>query len=167
MSIERQHTRRLARLYADHAPRAGRLAFLLVGDRDLAEDIVQEAFVRVAGRFWSLHNAEAFEAYLRRTVVNLCRGHMRKLRVERGYLERQPSGDDHYDAPFQDLLSRDEMFAILNRLPYKQRAAVVLRYYGDHTEHQTAEILGCPVGTVESLVSRGLSTLRTEMRGED
>lgn len=165
MALERQRSRRLAELYAEHAPRAGRLAYVLVGDRDLAEDIVQEAFVRVAGRLWTLRNPEAFEAYLRQTVLNLTRGHMRRVRRERAYLDRQH--DRHEEVPFPDLPGRDELFRFLNRLPYRQRAAIVLRYYGDHSEQQTADLLGCPVGTVKSLVSRGLKTLGDQMRGED
>jgi hypothetical protein len=85
---ERQRSGRLAELYAEHAPRAGRLAYLLVGDRDVAEGIVQEAFVRVAGRLWTLRNPDAFDAYLRQTVLNLARGHMRRLRLQRAYLDR-------------------------------------------------------------------------------
>jgi RNA polymerase sigma-70 factor (sigma-E family) len=166
MALERQRSRRLAGLYSEHAPRAGRLAYLLVGDRDLAEDIVQEAFVRVAARLWTLRNPEAFEAYLRQTVLNLTRGHMRRVRRERAYLNRQRNGR-HEEVQFPDLPGRDELFRMLNNLPYRQRAAIVLRYYGDHSEQQTADLLGCPVGTVKSLVSRGLKMLREQMRGED
>ena len=64
-----------------------RLAYLLTGDRYLAEDLVQEAFVRVAGRFRHLRDAGAFEGYLRRTVVNLFTSQLRRRRVERAYLE--------------------------------------------------------------------------------
>ncbi|MGH2546544.1 MAG: RNA polymerase sigma factor, partial [Actinomycetota bacterium] len=62
---------RLAALYEAHAPEAARLAFLLTGDRALAEDIVHEAFVRLLGRFRDLRHPEAFRAYLRTTVVNM------------------------------------------------------------------------------------------------
>ena len=165
MALERQRSRRLAELYAEHAPRAGRFAYLLVGDQDLAEDIVQEAFVRVAGRLWTLRKPEAFEAYLRQTVLNLTRGQMRRMRVERAYMVHQRNRvPDEVRLP--DVPGRDELFRSLSRLPYRQRAAIVLRYYEDRSEQQTADILGCPVGTVKSLVSRGLGSLREQMRGE-
>ena len=76
-------------LYVRHAPEAVRLAFLLTSDAALAEDITQEAFIRVAGRFQHLRSPGAFDAYLRRTVVNLCMSHHRRRRVERTYLERE------------------------------------------------------------------------------
>ena len=165
MVLERQRSRRLAELYAEHAPRAGRLAYLLVGDRDLAEDIVQEAFVRVAGRLWTLRSPDAFEAYLRQTILNLARGYMRRRRRERAYLDRQrDSRRDEITGP--DLSVRDELFRGLSRLTPRQRAAVVLRFYVDLSEQQTGELLGCPVGTVKSLVSRGLDALREELRGD-
>src|SRR5437588_487857 len=80
---------RLGELYARHAPDAARLAYLLTGDRALAEDLVQEAFVRMFGRFRDLRNPEAFGAYLRKTVVNLSRSHFRRLKVERAYTARR------------------------------------------------------------------------------
>lgn len=76
----------LARLYEAHAPAAYRLAFLLTGEADLAEDLVQDAFVRIIGRFGQLRSPEAFDAYLRRTVVNLSYGVFRRRRVERAFL---------------------------------------------------------------------------------
>lgn len=60
-------------LFAEHAPQAGKLAYLLTGDRYLAEDIVQEAFVKLTGRFDHIRNRDAFPSYLRQTIVNLAR----------------------------------------------------------------------------------------------
>lgn len=156
---------RLGELYEAHAPDAARLAYLLTGDRALAEDLVHEAFVRLFGRFRDLRHPEAFRAYLRTTVVNLARSHFRRRRVERGYLERE--GRDVGPAPAPDPGGREEMWAALQRLRPRQRAAVVLRYYEDLSEAQAAEVLGCAVGTVKSLVSRGIDQLRMELsRGE-
>lgn len=80
---------RLAALYEAHAPEAARLAYLLTGDRALAEDVVHQAFVRLLGRFRDLRHPEAFRAYLRTTVVNMTRSHFRRRRVERAYVERE------------------------------------------------------------------------------
>ncbi|HEX2032419.1 MAG TPA: SigE family RNA polymerase sigma factor, partial [Actinomycetota bacterium] len=144
---------RLADLYRAHAPAAARLAYLLTGDRSLAEDLVQEAFVRLFGRFRDLRNADAFAAYLRTTVVNLARSHFRRARVERAYLEREAL---RRQPPPPEVGGRQELWEALQRLSARQRAAIVLRYYEDLTEAQTADVLRCPVGTVKSLVWRGM-----------
>jgi RNA polymerase sigma-70 factor (sigma-E family) len=154
---------RLADLYLSHEGSARKLAFLLTGNRELAEDLAQEAFVRVVSRLAWLRREEAFEAYLRRTVINLCRGHWRKKRSERRYLERQPGTRETTDEI--DLGDQDQVWRALQALSHRQRVALVLRFYEDLTEQQTAEVMSCPVGTVKSLVSRGLKTLR-EKSGE-
>jgi RNA polymerase sigma-70 factor (sigma-E family) len=151
---------RLGELYAAHAGEAVRLAYLLTGNRALAEDLAQEAFVRLFGRFRDLRQAEAFRAYLRTTVVNLSRSHFRRVKVERAFLARAaaepaPAGSDPHE--------RGEMWEALGTLTPRQRAAIVLRYYEDLTEAQTADVLRCPVGTVKSLVSRGTERLRREL----
>jgi RNA polymerase sigma-70 factor (sigma-E family) len=163
-ALTRTEGGRLAELYEAHAPDAARLAYLLTGDRALAEDLVHEAFVRLFGRFRDLRNPDAFGAYLRTTVVNLARSHFRRRRVERAYLERQGRGPD--PAP-PDVSGREELWQALHRLRPRQRAAIVLRYYEDLTEAQTADVMGCAVGTVKSLVSRGVDRLRVELRGSE
>lgn len=152
---------RLGELYSAHAPAAARLAYLLTGDRAVAEDLVQEAFVRMFGRFRDLRSPEAFPAYLRTTVVNLARSHFRRKRVERAYLERE--GREVSSGPEPGPGGEQEMWDALRRLTPRQRAAIVLRYYEDLTETQTADVLRCPVGTVKSLVSRGIDRLRGEL----
>lgn len=96
--------------------------------------------------------------------MNLTRSHCRRLRTERAYLERE--GREPGVAP-QDIGARQEMWEALHRLPARQRAAIVLRFYEDLTEAQAAEALGCPIGTVKSLVSRGLERLREQMARGD
>src|SRR5437588_10602578 len=83
---------RIGELYLRHADAAVRLAYLLTGDLALAEDLAQDAFVRLAGRLVHLRDPDAFSAYLRRTVVNLSRSHFRRKRVERRYLQRAGHG---------------------------------------------------------------------------
>jgi RNA polymerase sigma-70 factor (sigma-E family) len=156
---------RLAELYRRHAPEAVRLAYLLTGDRALAEDLMQEAFVRVFGRFRDLRNPDAFGAYLRTTIVNLSRSHFRRAKVERAYVAREASAPGPGDPP--DVGAREEMWQALLGLPERQRTAIVLRYYEDLSEAQTADAMRCPAGTVKSLVSRGIERLRQEItRGE-
>ena len=159
---------RLGELYVRHAHEAVRLAYLLTGDRALAEDLVQEAFVRLAGRLMHLRDPGAFDAYLRRTIVNLSNSHFRRKKVERAYLERIGGAAEGHVAggSVRPLEDREELWRAMGSLSQRQRAAVVLRFYEDLSERRVAEILNCRPGTVKSLVSRGLETLRNEIRGE-
>ena len=149
---------RLSDMYTRHAPDCLRLAYLLTGDRALAEDLVQDAFVRVSGRFVHLRNPQAFGHYLQRTVVNLTKNHFRRRSIERSYLERQGRQPEaRHDTPEA---ARMTVRAALLGLPERQRAAIVLRFWLDMPEHQVAELLRCRPGTVRSLVSRGMAALR-------
>lgn len=160
---------RLGELYVRHAAGAARLAYLLTGDREVAEDLVQDAFVRLAGRLAHLRDPGAFDAYLRRTVVNLSNSYFRRRRVERLYLKRAQASFDPDGAVRlgRSVEEREVLWEALRRLPQRQRSAIVLRFYEDLSEARTADLLKCRPGTVKSLVSRGLETLRDEMRGED
>lgn len=153
----------LEELYVAYAPEGIRLAFLLTGDRALAEDLVQDAFVRLVGRLRHLREPNAFGAYLRRTIVNLATSHFRHRRVERAYLERLAA------APTVVANANDELDETMHRalleLPRRQRAAIVLRFYEDLSDVQTAEVLRCSAGTVRSLVSRAMKGLREELEG--
>jgi RNA polymerase sigma-70 factor (sigma-E family) len=160
--VERAEGGRLAELYLQHGDAAIRLAYLLTGDRALAEDLVQDAFVKLAGRLVHLRDPAAFQAYLRRTVLNLANSYYRRRRLERAYLKREGRARVPVEA-VADPGARDELWGAMRRLSERQRAAIVLRYYEDLSEHQVAEILRCRPGTVKSLVSRGLSILRGEI----
>jgi RNA polymerase sigma-70 factor (sigma-E family) len=155
---------RLAELYARHAPDATRLAYLLTGDGALAQDLVQDAFIRLGGRLAHLRRPEAFEAYLRRTIVNLARMHFRRKRLERAWLRRE-AGLRREPAQGPDPWTRSALRDALLRLPQRQRTAVVLRFYLDLSERRTATLLGCRPGTAASLVSRALARLRRELEG--
>jgi len=163
MAREGMERDRLADLYLVHAQDGIRLAYLLTGDWALAEDLVQDAFARLVGRLQHLRDPGALGAYLRRAIVNLATSHFRHRRVERAYLEREAAAPSREDNPNEDL--DEAMHAVLLRLPQRQRAAIVLRFYEDLSDVQTAEILRCPPGTVRSLVSRGMKTLRSELEG--
>lgn len=156
---------RLAELYQRHAHDGVRLAYLITGDRALAEDLVQDAFVRLAGRLLHLRDPGGFEAYLCRTIVNLANAYFRRRKVERRYIERQaglrPGASSDPDVPTQQAVR-----GALLSLPTRQRTAIVLRYYEDLSEAQTAELMRCRPGTVKSLVSRGMDKLRPLMEGE-
>lgn len=128
-------------------------------DKDLAEDVAQEAFVRLLGRFHDLRKPDAFRAYLLRTVMNLTKSHFRKLKREREFarLETRHEGEDP-----QDIGSHDMLWGALLHLPERQRTALVLRYCQDLSEHQTADVMQISPKAVNSLIGRGLAKLRSE-----
>ena len=165
LTVDREERRTqehgLEALYRAHAAEALRLGYLLTGDRILAEDLVQDAFVKVLGRFHDLRNKDAFWWYLRRTIVNLASSTFRRRRVERAWLSSQRPGEASVSP--HDLGERDRLRHALMKLRPEQRAAIVLRFYEDLSEADTAEALGMPLGTVKSTVSRGLERLRNEL----
>ena len=145
-------------LYRAHAQRAGRLAYFLVGDRELAQDLVQEAFLKVFARWGNLREPQSFAAYLNRTIVNLANKSHRRRGVERSYLEKQQGREAV--VPERDYGTADELWRHLQRLPKRQRTAVVLRYYEDLSDQQAAQAMGCSETAVASLVQRALGALR-------
>jgi RNA polymerase sigma-70 factor (sigma-E family) len=155
---------RLAELYRLHIDEAFRLAYLLTGNRELAEDMAHDAFVRLAGRLLHLRQPGDFSAYLRRTVVNVTMSQFRRRRVEQRYLRRAAT-IRHPEPTEPDVATRDQMRLALLRLPARQRTAIVLRFYEDLSDSQTAEFMSCRPGTVRSLVARGMQTLRPLIRG--
>jgi RNA polymerase sigma-70 factor (sigma-E family) len=127
-----------------------RVAFMLTGSNEAAEDIVQEAFVRIYARFDRLDDPIP---YLYRTVVNGCRErHRRRHVAERLRHLTVQSG--------VSTLEIDETWTALERLPARRRAAVVLRYYADLPLAEIALILDCRTGTVKSMLHRALAELK-------
>jgi len=140
----------LAALYRDRFAAMVRLAHLITGSNAVAPDLVQDAFLKISSR---LDQIDQPSAYLRTTVVNECRGWMRRQAVER---KHQPSEDEPRSLP-PDV---DEMWVALTRLSERQRAALVLRFYEDLSLDEIARTLGCRPGTAKSLVHRGLVSLK-------
>jgi RNA polymerase sigma-70 factor (sigma-E family) len=138
----------LVSLYRTRYADMVRLAFLLTGSSAEAEEIVQEAFVRVRNRIDRVDNPSA---YLRTTVVNGCRNRYRRILVERRH--GAPAARASYDQV-------DELSDALAALPLRQRSVIVLRFYAGLTETEIAQALGCRPGTVKSLCHRGLAELR-------
>jgi len=155
--------------YRAESARVARLAYLLTGDRYLAEDLMQEAFLRVGSRLRQVA-PETFGPYVRRTVVNLARSHFRRAAVRRKHAPAIESEHDRRqqaaDADGTDAETRDELWRLLQQLPERQREAIVCRYYLDLSEAQTADALGISTGTVKSSTSRGLAALRVALGSE-
>lgn len=158
---------RLEALYLRHGPQSLKLAFLLTGDKEAAEDIAQEAFVRAARRLTGLRNAEAFGWYLRRTVVNMSNSYLRRLRVERAYHRRLVGSSAPGRVTLPDVVTREVVREAIESLPPRQRAVVVLRYYQDLTDSQIAAVLGWPVGSVKSALHRAVAALRLRLEEDE
>jgi RNA polymerase sigma-70 factor (sigma-E family) len=145
-------------LYEAHGGEVRRLAYLLTGDRDEADDLMQEAFARLIGRYQYIRNREAVRSYLLRTVVNVSNSRLRRLRLERLYVRTLRPAESY----LPDLAERDSVMRRLQLLPRRQKVVVVLRYCADLSEQQTAEVMGVSLRAVKSLVARALQALRAE-----
>jgi RNA polymerase sigma factor (sigma-70 family) len=153
---------RFSDVFEQYGSRARQLALPLCGDLEAADDLTQEAFVRLFATFRHLRHPEAAWPYLSKTIVNLGRSRARRAVIERAYLQRQrPPGTVKVDEPFDDRL-----FAALTMLPYRQRVALVLRFCEDLSEQAVAEVLDTSPKAVNGLVNRALASLR-ERLGEE
>ncbi|GAA0909391.1 SigE family RNA polymerase sigma factor [Virgisporangium aurantiacum] len=138
-----------------------RFAYLLTGDRHLAEDLVQEALAHAHRRWSRIQRTDSPDAYVRRIVLN----QFLSWRRRRSWRERvMAAPPDPTTAPSADPAehhaARDEIWALLGTLPPQQRAVLVLRYYEDLDDAAIAAVIGCAPATVRAHASRGLSRLR-------
>jgi len=140
-----------------------RTAYLLTGDLHSAEDLVQIALAKAYLSWAKLREPHAADAYVRRIMVNEHTSWWRrKWRHNEHSTEAVP--ERGLDEPgVTQFAERDELWALVRTLPPRQRAAVVLRYYEDLSEGETAQVLGCSVGTVKSQTSRAVATLRQRL----
>ncbi len=150
---------------AARSPALLRIAYLLSGNRADAEDLLQTALAKTYLAWDRIREREAVDGYVRRVMVNTQTSWWRRRRVDEHPTDELPEGrpdrrDDVTDA-FTDAVSlHDALWTALSGLPKRQRAMVVLRYYEDLSEAQTAQIMGVSVGTVKSTTSRALLKLR-------
>lgn len=138
-----------------------RAGFLLTGDRHLAEDLVQATLVRVWPRWERVSRADHVDAYVRRVLMSIFLSWRRRLWWRESPTASVPDvagGADPADGDDRALL-----LAAVHRLPARQRAVIVLRYFYDLTEAESAEVLGCSTGTVKSHASRAVRSLRSDL----
>lgn len=147
-----------ASVFNEHHRPAVRLAYLLTGDAGQAEDIVSEAFAKVFVQ-WRKGRVEDVGPYLRRAVANQANSKLRRRYLERREASRRTGDDRGVRTVDEQAADRDAVWQAIQRLPDRQRQVVVLRYYEDLSEAETAEVLGISAGTVKSSLSRGLSRL--------
>ena len=145
-------------------PRLFHTAYLLVGDRGHAEDLVQSTMERIQRHWWRL---EQPDTYARRILVNETRSRWRRKRLAEVPTGSLPEVATPDASP--DLDQRDELWRMLLGLPPRMRAVLVLRYFEDLREADIAAVLGCSVGSVKSQLSRGLDRLRAQYQqaGDD
>jgi RNA polymerase sigma-70 factor (sigma-E family) len=141
--------------YREQYPPMVRLAYLLTFSAEVAEDVVQDSFMRIHDRYGTLNNPGG---YLRTTIVNRSRELARRRRLEQRLL-----GGLRSDEPIA-ASAGGELADVVRRLPERQRTVVVLRYWADWSEADIAQALDCRPGTVKSLASRALARLREELR---
>lgn len=140
----------LVALYRAYYRPMVRVAFLMTGSNGQAEEVVQDAFIRMRSRSGVADPA----SYLRAVVVNASRDLLRRRALQDRVKPRLLSGDG------TSVDTVDELADALGRLPHRQRAVLVLRYYEGLSESEIAVALGCRPGTVKSLAHRGLAALR-------
>lgn len=140
-----------------------RTAFLLTGDQGHAEDLLQTALLKTYRHWTRLHAPSNAEAFVRRVMITSYASWWRRRRPAERSVADVP--DRLGDEPVASVGARDEMWRALAALPPRMRAVLVLRYWEDLSEAETARILGCARGTVKSQASRGLERLRTELSG--
>jgi RNA polymerase sigma-70 factor (sigma-E family) len=133
-------------------------AFLLTRDRQAAEELVQDTLVALYPKWPQVLAADSPMAYVRRSLVNRFLNQRRRAGGELvTALVPEPPARTDFSTTLAD---RDQLRQALAKLPGRQRAAVVLRYFHDYSDQQCADAMGCRIGTVRSLISRALGTLR-------
>lgn len=161
----------LDELYAAHWRSLVRLSVLLVRDQAVAEDVVQDAFVAMHGRWHRLREPDRALAYLRQAVVNRSRSVLRHRAVVQRHVEQEgalpaepePGADDATVAAER----RARVLDALQDLPRRQREVLALRYYADLSEAEIADTLGISRGAVKSHASRGAAALRGLLSTEE
>lgn len=142
-----------------------RTAYLLTGDRHAAEDLVQTAFAKLYLSWDKVQRRELVDGYVRRILVNENNSLWRRAWKRHEYsTDELPERSAKTNGP--DSGDSSALWQFVQTLPRKQRAVIVLRYYEELTEAETAEVLNVSVGTVKSQASRALASMRERMHTE-
>jgi RNA polymerase sigma-70 factor (sigma-E family) len=158
-----QPDREVTALYEAHALSLTRLAYVMLGDKPAAEDVVQEAFLGLYKRWRKLRNTASAPGYLRTSVLNGCRMVLRS-RVRR---DDRATGELPWESAEATALVGEEqrhLLLAIRALPPRQRETLVLRYYLDLNEEEIARSMGIRPGTVKSATSRALVALGKRMQ---
>jgi len=137
-----------------------RTAFLLTGERGAAEDLLQTSLEKTYRRWGRIRRKEIPEAYVRRILVNAATDSWRRGRGARDVELQESDLASGLDADLERIPTRTALMDCVRQLPAGQRAVLVLRYFDDLTEAETAATLGCSIGTVKSQHARAMARLR-------
>ncbi|GAA1964813.1 SigE family RNA polymerase sigma factor [Catenulispora subtropica] len=161
--MRRPDDREFTQLVAARSLALRRMAYLMCGDWNQAEDLVQVAFIKLHTAWGRVRTEQGVDAYLRTTLLRVCIDEKRRAHWRR----EQPSSDAMpdiaavHDSTVAGMSDRDVVVAALRRLPPGQRAVLVLRFYDDQDIESTARLLGISTGTVKSQTARGLAAMRS------
>lgn len=153
-------------LYERLMPDAVRLAYLITGDIGVAEDVVQDTFMKMATRYRKTMDEPYIQSYFNKAVVREVTSHRRRVtarlkRQSKAIEKTSPPGDDHHTTEQRVVLLQH-----LQVLPVKPRTVLVFTYFFDYSDQQICDITKWPIGTIKSLRSRALATLRKDL-GDD
>lgn len=161
----------IARLIRQHSTHAYRVAFAILGDPHDAEDVVQEAFMKVFRTIDQVRDEQAFRAWVARITANQARDLIRRKSLQRSLPDRlQASEDPRFDGPDDEVLRHEaslEVQQAIDMLPPQQRAAVLLYYSEEFTTKEVADLLGKPAGSVRRLLSDAYSSLRRLLKEKE
>jgi RNA polymerase sigma-70 factor (sigma-E family) len=161
MAVRGRHEAAFHEFVAARSASLFRTALLVVGDHQLAQDLLQESLVKTYVAWPRLRDVSNAEAYARRVIVTTSSSWRRRRSFHERPVEALP---DTVVADVADMIAgHTDLWTQLHALPPRQRAAVVLRYCQDLSEVQTSELMGCSVGSVKRHASRGLAKLRARM----
>lgn len=152
----------VAALFQEHARSLVRLASLFADDRNAAEDLVQEAFLRLHASYHRIQTPDRAAAYLRSIVLNLARDHNRRGLMSLRH--RMPEEEGHPSVEDRFVLREDQqhVIAALQALPRRQRDCLVLRYYMELSIPDIATTLGVSVNSVKTHLRRGMAVIETQ-----
>ncbi len=153
----------VARLFRSHHGRLLRLAQILVDDRGAAEEVVQEAFVRLFRQWGSLREPDAAAGWLRTTVLNLARSRLRRRGLARARREAVPVAPASPAERAELNEEHRQVVEAVRALPRRQREVVVLRFYEDLSVDETAAALGISAGAVKTHTHRGMAALALKL----
>lgn len=159
MGLAARDVRAFAPFVRAYTPTLLRTAYLLTGNRAAAEDLVQETLVHLYPKWDKVAAADAPLAYVRRSMANNFVNGTRRASSRELPLEAVPDSQDQRDEVTR-IVERDALWGLLRTLPDRQRTALVMRFFHDLPDEEIAVALGCRLGTVRSLISRGLAALR-------
>jgi len=151
---------RVLRLADGELDRAYRLAGLILRDRHEAKDATQDALLRAWRSAPSLRNADGFQSWFDRILINVCRDRLRRREKVRLIAMDDAASAESARDPFRSIFDRDQVVGAISVLPDDVRIVILLHYWADLTLEGVAERVGWPVGTVKSRLHRGLAAMR-------